>query len=113
TAHDVVRAIRDLPPPAGAEVLVGGRPAADIDLLEGIGSRLPWMALIMAAATLVLLFLAFGSVLLPIKAVLMNLVSIGASFGVVVWVFQDGHLADWLDFTPTGSIEPTTPILML
>ena len=67
----------------------------------------------MAAATLVLLFLAFGSVLLPIKAVLMNLVSIGASFGVVVWVFQDGHLADLLGFTSTGFIEPSNPILML
>jgi RND superfamily putative drug exporter len=112
-AKDVVRRIRDLPDPAGAEVLVGGRPAADLDMLASLTSRLPLMAAIMAAATLVLLFLAFGSVLLPIKAVLMNLVSIGASFGVVVWIFQDGHLADWLDFTPTGFIEPSNPILML
>jgi RND superfamily putative drug exporter len=67
----------------------------------------------MASATLVLLFLAFGSVVLPVKAVLMNLVSIGASFGVVVWVFQEGHLASWLGFTPTGFIEPSNPILML
>ncbi|HEX6968500.1 MAG TPA: efflux RND transporter permease subunit [Micromonosporaceae bacterium] len=113
TAQDVVRAIRDLPAPAGAEILVGGRSAADLDLLASLGQRLPWMALLMAAATLLLLFLAFGSVVLPIKAVLVNLISIGASFGVVVWVFQDGHLADWLDFTPTGFIEPTVPILML
>jgi len=113
TAQEAVRTIRDLPAPDGAQVLVGGRPAADIDLLDSLGARLPWMALIMASATLVLLFLAFGSVVLPVKAVLMNLISIGASFGVVVWVFQDGHLADWLDFTPTGFIEPTNPILML
>jgi uncharacterized membrane protein YdfJ with MMPL/SSD domain len=113
TAQDAVRAIRDLPAPDGAEVMVGGRTAADLDLLHSLGSRLPWMALIMASATLVLLFLAFGSVLLPIKAVLMNLVSIGASFGVVVWIFQDGHLADLLGFTPTGFIEPSNPILML
>ncbi|ROT32757.1 MMPL family transporter [Micromonospora sp. HM5-17] len=112
-AEEVVHAIRALPDPAGAEVLVGGRTAADVDMLESLTSRLPLMAAIMAAATLVLLFLAFGSVLLPIKAVLMNLVSIGASFGVVVWIFQDGHFADWLDFTPTGFIEPSTPILML
>ncbi|MGX7670687.1 MMPL family transporter [Plantactinospora sp. DSM 117369] len=112
-AERVVRLIRDLPAPAGAEVLVGGRPAFDVDLLDSLTARLPLMALIMASATLVLLFLAFGSVLLPIKAVLMNLVSIGASFGVVVWIFQDGHLADWLDFTPTGFIEPSNPILML
>jgi RND superfamily putative drug exporter len=99
--------------PAGAEVLVGGRTAADLDLLASLGQRLPWMALVIAAATLVLLFLAFGSVLLPLKAVLVNLVSIGASFGVVVWGFQEGHLAGPLDFTATGFIEPTTPILML
>ncbi|GAB2918927.1 MMPL family transporter [Micromonospora polyrhachis] len=112
-AKDTVRAIRDLPAPPGAEVLVGGRPAVDLDLLDGLVSRLPWMALLMATATLVLLFLAFGSVVLPIKAVLMNLVSIGASFGVVVWVFQDGHLSGLLDFTPSGFIEPSSPILML
>ncbi|MCM0675066.1 MMPL family transporter [Micromonospora phytophila] len=112
-AQDVVRAVRDLPPPAGAEVLVGGRPGADLDLLDSLGDRLPWMALLMAGATLLLLFLAFGSVVLPVKAVLMNLVSIGASFGVVVWIFQDGHLADLLGFTPTGFIEPSNPILML
>ncbi|MBF9134688.1 MMPL family transporter, partial [Plantactinospora sp. S1510] len=112
-AESVVRLIRDIPAPAGAEVLVGGRPAADLDMLDSLTSRLPWMALIMASATLVLLFLAFGSVLLPIKAVLMNLVSIGASFGVVVWIFQDGHFAEWLGFTSTGFIEPSNPILML
>lgn len=112
-AQDVVRALRDLPAPAGAEVLVGGRAAADRDLLDSLGDRLPWMALLMAGATLLLLFLAFGSVVLPVKAVLMNLLSIGASFGVVVWIFQDGHLSDLLGFTPTGFIEPSNPILML
>lgn len=112
-AQTAVRAIRDLPAPAGADVLVGGRSAADMDLVDSLSSHLPWMALIMAAATLVLLFLAFGSVVLPLKAVLMNLVSIGASFGVVVWAFQEGHLADRLGFTSTGFIEPSNPILML
>jgi RND superfamily putative drug exporter len=112
-AQDVVRGIRALPEPAGAEVLVAGRPAADLDLLASLGSRLPWMAALMASSTLILLFLAFGSLLLPVKAVLMNAISIGASFGVVVWVFQDGHLAGPLAFTPTGFIEPSNPIIML
>ncbi|MFI6819428.1 MMPL family transporter [Micromonospora sp. NPDC050187] len=112
-AQDAVRAIRELPAPGGAEVLVGGRPAADRDLLDSLSAGLPWMALLMAAATLIVLFLAFGSVVLPIKAVLMNLVSIGASFGVVVWIFQDGHFADLLGFTPTGFVEPSNPIFML
>jgi uncharacterized membrane protein YdfJ with MMPL/SSD domain len=112
-AYDAVRAIRDLPPPAGAEVLVSGRSASTVDLLDSLSSRLPWMAMMMAAATLILMFLAFGSVVLPVKAVLMNMVSIGASFGVVVWAFQEGHLAGALGFTSTGFIEPTNPILML
>jgi uncharacterized membrane protein YdfJ with MMPL/SSD domain len=112
-ARDVVVAIRDLPAPGGADVLVGGRPAVDRDLLDSLADLLPWMALIMAAATIVLLFLAFGSVVLPIKAVLMNMVSIGASFGVVVWIFQDGHLEGLLRFQSTGYIEPSNMILVL
>jgi RND superfamily putative drug exporter len=109
----VVERIRALPPPPGAEVLVGGRSAAELDLLDSLGSRLPWMALLVAGVTFLLLFFAFGSLVLPVKAILMNVVSIGASFGVVVWVFQDGHLADWLGFTSTGFLEPTNLILML
>src|SRR5690606_16264102 len=105
-AWDTVRAVRDLPAPAGAEVLVGGRPAAELDLVESLRRGLPSMALLMAAAIMVLLFLAFGSVVLPVKAVLMNVVSIGAAFGVVVWGFQDGNLAGLLGFTSTGAVEP-------
>lgn len=111
--YDIVRSIRHLPVATGVTVMVGGRPAADVDQLASLGARLPWMAAIMAAVTLVLLFFAFGSILLPVKAVLMNLISIGASFGIVVWIFQDGHLAGLLGFTPTGFIEPTIPILLL
>jgi trehalose monomycolate/heme transporter len=112
-AYAAVHAIRALHTPAGVNVQVGGRPAADVDLLHSLGERLPWMAAIMAAVTLVLLFLAFGSVLLPIKAVLMNVASIGASFGVLIWIFQDGHLSGLLGFTATGFIEPSTPIFVL
>lgn len=113
TAQEAVRAIRGLPAPAGAEVLVGGRTATDVDLVDGLRDGLPWMALLMAAAIMVLLFLAFGSVVLPLKAVAMNLVSIGAAVGVVVWGFQDGHLADLLGFTATGFIQPAMVLLML
>ncbi len=112
-ARQVVGEIRDLPSPAGTEVLVGGAAAKNADMLDSLGSRLPWMALVTITATLVLLFLAFGSVLLPIKAVLMNAVSIGASFGAVVWVFQDGHLARLLGFTSTGFVEASQLVLML
>jgi RND superfamily putative drug exporter len=113
TAYNAVRGIRALPEQAGVQVLVGGRPAQDVDRLGTLSHGLPWMAAIMAAATFVLLFLAFGSVLLPIQAVVMNLISISASFGVIVWVFQDGHLSGLLGFTPTGFVEPTIPVLIL
>ena len=112
-ASDAVHAIRNLPAPAGVTMLVGGRTAQDIDRIHSLAVYLPWMAAIMATVTLVLLFLSFGSVLLPVKAVVMNLVSIGASFGVVVWIFQDGHLSHLLGFTATGFLEPSTPVFLL
>ncbi|GAA2369523.1 membrane protein [Catellatospora methionotrophica] len=113
SARDVVQAIRDLPVPDGAQVLVGGRTAADLDQLDSIGGRLPWMLGMVALSTFLLLFLAFGSIVLPLKAIVMNVVSIGASFGVVVWIFQDGHLSEWLGFTVTGFLEPGNMVLML
>jgi len=113
TARRVVDAIRDLPAPGGTEVLVGGSAAELTDLLDSLGRKLPWMALLVAASTFLLLFLAFGSLVLPLKAIVMNVVSIGASFGAVVWAFQDGALADVLGFTSTGDLEATQLILML
>src|ERR1022692_4799086 len=71
------------------------------------------MALVMAGATFLLLFLAFGSIVLPVKAIVMNVLSLAATFGVVVWIFQDGHLSGLPGFTPTGSLDPSMPILML
>jgi trehalose monomycolate/heme transporter len=112
-ARDLVGQIRALPAPAGGSVLVGGQTATLVDLLHGIGGKLPWMGLIVISTTFVLLFLAFGSVVLPVKAVLMNALSLTASFGALVWIFQDGHLSGLLDFTPTGSVEATQPILVL
>jgi RND superfamily putative drug exporter len=112
-ARALVNDVRDVPPPDGATVYVGGQSAVLTDLLESLGALLPWMALMVVATTFVLLFLAFGSVVLPIKALIMNVLSIGASFGALVWIFQDGHLSGFLNFTPTGFIEATQPILVL
>lgn len=99
-ARDAVRGIRDLTPPAGATVLVGGATARNVDSLDATVDRLPLMIGLLAGATLVLMFLAFGSILLPIKAVVMSALSLAATFGVLVWIFQDGHLAGLLDVTP-------------
>jgi RND superfamily putative drug exporter len=113
TQREVLADVRDVPRPAGSETLVGGRTAVFADLLTSLGKALPWMALAAVAVTLVLLFLAFGSVVLPIKAVAMNVLSLMATFGAVVWIFQEGHLASWLGFTPNGTIEASMPILIL
>ena len=112
-ARQIAARIRALPPTPGATVSVTGRPTFDADQLDTLGRRLPIMAAYVVLTTFVLLFLAFGSLVLPLKAILMNLISIGASFGVVVWIFQDGHLSNVLGFTSTGYLEPTNLILML
>jgi RND superfamily putative drug exporter len=93
--------------------LVGGASAQAVDLIHSIGAHLPWMALIVVVVMLVLLFLAFGSVVLPIKAVVMNTISIVASFGIVTWIFQEGHFSGLLGFTSPGYLDVTQPILML
>jgi trehalose monomycolate/heme transporter len=112
-AKDLVAAVRDVPAPDGGTVLVGGQTATLVDLLDSLGDLLPWMALMVVGTTFVLLFLAFGSVVLPVKALVMNVLSLGASFGALVWIFQDGHLSGFLNFTPTGTVEATQPILVL
>jgi trehalose monomycolate/heme transporter len=112
-ARQIVQRVRDVAPPAAARVYIGGQTAQVVDELASLSATLPWMALVMAAATFVLLFLAFGSVVLPVKAIVMNLLSLSATFGVVVWIFQQGHLSGLLDFLPTGNIDPQMPILML
>jgi len=109
----IVGDVRATAPPAGAQAYVGGTTAQLTDELSSLGSVLPWMALVVVFSTFVLLFLAFGSVVLPVKAILANVLSLGATFGVVVWIFQEGHLSGLLGFTPTGTIDPTMPILML
>ncbi|HEY6748118.1 MAG TPA: MMPL family transporter [Mycobacteriales bacterium] len=112
-ARALVDRVRALPPPEGGTVLVGGTTAQLTDLLAGLGRLLPLAGLIVAGATVLLLFLAFGSVVLPVKALLMNALSLTASFGAIVWIFQDGHLSGLLGFTSTGTLEATQPILVL
>ena len=112
-ARALVERVRAVPPPAGAQVFVGGVTAQLVDELASLGHTLPWMALVVVLATFLLLFLAFGSVVLPLKAIVMNALSLTATFGAIVWIFQEGHLSGLLNFTPTGTIDPTMPILML
>jgi RND superfamily putative drug exporter len=112
-ARAIVQRVRAVAGPPGATVLVGGMTAGLVDELASLGHTLPWMALTVALATFVLLFLAFGSVILPVKAIVVNAVSLAAAFGAIVWIFQDGRLSGLLNFTATGTIDPSMPILML
>ncbi|WP_408897120.1 MMPL family transporter [Nocardioides sp. R1-1] len=112
-SQQMVRDLRAVAAPDGAEALVGGLTADTVDLAGSVRDHLPVMGLIVVGVMLLLLFLAFGSVVLPLKAVLMNALSITASFGVVTWIFSDGHLSGLLGFTPQGFLDLTNPIVML
>ncbi|PBC94173.1 RND superfamily putative drug exporter [Streptomyces sp. Ag82_O1-15] len=111
-ARDLVNRLKDVPEPPGARAYFGGESAVYDDTLDALGETLPWMLLYIAVMTYILLFLAFGSVLLPLKAIAMNMLSLSATFGVLVWIFQDGHLHNLLGFDPTGNIEPNMPIML-
>ncbi|MBY6410583.1 MMPL family transporter [Rhodococcus sp. BP-252] len=107
-----VQGLRDITPPEGTEILVGGNRALTDDGNAAIATWLPAMIAIMVISTLILLFLAFGSIVLPIKAVLMAGLSLGATFGVLTWVFQEGHGAEVLGVTP-APLEATFVVLIL
>ncbi|KAB2342653.1 MMPL family transporter [Actinomadura rudentiformis] len=109
-AEDAVKAIRDLPVPFKVEVT--GDSARMVDYRAMLTERIPWAAALMALGTLVLLFAFTGSIVLPIKAVLTNVLSIGAALGIVVWVFQDGHFAELLGTQGLGYLNLTVPVLV-
>ena len=110
-ARTLVRDIRGSHPPYEGEVLVTGQTAFDLDLIGLVFRHAPLAIGLVVVVTYVVLFLLLDSVLLPLKAIVMNLLSISASYGALVWIFQDGHLATWLDFTP-GPIQTATPLIM-
>jgi RND superfamily putative drug exporter len=110
TAQRLVRDLRANRPPY--QTYVTGTAAFLIDFEQQITERLPYALLLIALATFMLLFLMTGSVLIPIKALIMNLLSLGATFGALVWIFQDGHLSGLLGFTAFGAIEVWVPVVV-
>jgi RND superfamily putative drug exporter len=110
-ARALVRDIRKAHPPYDGEVLVTGQTAFDLDFIGLVIRHAPFAIGLVVVVTYVVLFLLLDSVLLPLKAIVMNLLSITASYGALVWIFQDGHLSTWLDFTP-GPIQTATPLIM-
>ncbi len=111
-AERLVEQIRALPSPDGLPVLVGGESARLVDNKAEIGSKLAFVALWVIVVVGLLLYRSFGSVVLPVKAVLLNMLSLTAAFGAIVWIFQDGRLSGLLGFTPTGLTDAQTPVLI-
>jgi putative drug exporter of the RND superfamily len=110
TARQLVAQLRANPP--GYQTYVTGSAAFLVDFEHQITQRLPYGLLLIGLATFVLLFLMTGSVLVPIKALIMNTLSLGATFGALVWIFQDGHLSGLLDFDAFGAIEVWVPVVV-
>jgi uncharacterized membrane protein YdfJ with MMPL/SSD domain len=111
-SQETVKSIRDLPAPAGTAVLVGGATADFVDFQASLSAHLPIALAIVIVATLVILFLMTGSVILPIKSLIMNFLNLSAVFGLLVLIFQDGRLEGFLDYSSPGALEQTMPILL-
>jgi RND superfamily putative drug exporter len=110
--RDLRAASGPLAPPPGVTVLVSGGAADVEDVVAGILAEFPRTALFIVVATYLVLFVLLRSVVLPAKALVMNTMSIVASFGALVWIFQDGNLSAVLGFRPLGFVETTLPIIM-
>jgi putative drug exporter of the RND superfamily len=111
-SKDLVRSIRATPPPVGFRLLVGGGTAGVIDYADRLYEQFPRAAAIVVLAIYLVLLWTFGSMVLPLKAVAMNVLSILASYGALVVIFQEGALADLLHFKPLGFVEASLPIIM-
>lgn len=111
TSRGLVAELRALSVP-GVHQLIGGQAAHIVDVRAAISSNLPLAAALICAATFVVLFLAFGSVVMPLKAIVMNALSLSAAFGALVWIFQDGRFERLLNYRSTGSIDLILPVVL-
>jgi putative drug exporter of the RND superfamily len=108
----LIPVVRSIVPEAGIRTAVGGSAALGHDFLAAQSERIPWAVGMTLVASAVVLFLLFGSVIIPIKAVVMTLLSVSASFGALVWIFQEGNLSNVLGFEPLGTTIAGNPIIM-
>ncbi|HST03335.1 MAG TPA: MMPL family transporter, partial [Chloroflexia bacterium] len=111
-AQQLVKTLRGTTPPAGLSVQVGGQTAQLVDFLSSLETGAPIALALIVIVMFVLLFLMIGSLIVPLKAVVLNVLSLSDSFGAIVWIFQDGNLSNILGFTPTGNIDGTMPVLI-
>ena len=112
TATDLIPTIRAIDAGDGITTSLGGTTAAGDDFLASQSARAPWAVGLTLFASGLILFLLFGSVVIPAKAIVMTLLSITASFGALVWIFQEGNLSNVLNFTPVGYTVAGNPIIM-
>jgi uncharacterized membrane protein YdfJ with MMPL/SSD domain len=111
-SRNLVKQVRDLPDPDGSTVLVTGAAAHFVDFQHSLRANLPIALAIVIIATLIVLFLMTGSVILPIKQLVMNVLNLTAVFGILVFIFQDGRLEGLLDYRSQGALEQTMPVLL-
>ncbi len=106
-ARAVVAEVRDLAEESGTDALVAGPAAEFADMQEAIGDTLPLAIGLLVLLTMLVLWLMTGSVVLPVKAVVMNMLTVGVSLGAITFIYQDGRLTDLLGYTPNGGVEPS------
>lgn len=104
--------LRSITPPKGINVYVGGTPALEQDSIHSLFDNMPAMLVILLSATTVLMFLAFGSVVLPIKAAVMSALTLGSTMGILTWIFVDGHGSGLLNFTATPLTAPVIALVV-
>lgn len=104
--------LRAIQPPKGVTIWVGGTPALEQDSIHSLLDRGPLMVLILVSTTTILMFLAFGSLVLPIKAAVMSALTLGSTMGILTWIFVDGHGSSFLNFTPTPLTAPVIGLII-
>lgn len=110
--QDVVRELRTLDHPVATKLHVGGTTAELVDQQVSLVDRLPWALAIIVIATFTSIFLMTGSFVLPLKSIIMNFLTLSATFGMLVYVFQDGHFSGVLNFTSQGALEFAQPLIL-
>ncbi|AKK07111.1 putative RND superfamily drug exporter [Corynebacterium mustelae] len=108
----VVQQLREITPPDGVELFIGGTPALEIESIEALFAKLPWMAVYVVVATFLLMALVFGSIILPAKAVIMTILGMGATLGILTAMFVDGVGASVFNFTPGPLMSPVLVLIM-
>ena len=107
-----INELRSITPPKGLSVYVGGTPALEQDSIHSLFTKLPLMVLLLITTTTILMFLAFGSLVLPIKAALMSALTLGSTMGVLTWMFVDGHGSGVMNYTPQPLMAPMIGLII-